>query len=153
MGSKHQLPACINAVYCHWLCWLDFWWTSEYGIPASLLIFQFPFLCVFRYYYIYHPRNAQRWIRKQNRLGQAMGFMDSDSDSGDSGANQDNDIDEKIFVNEVLSGLSLWMDRVFDGSVRKVRIDYWPEMSEWIICFVCLWGFFCSFCFVFTWIC
>ena len=87
-------------------------------------------VCALRYYYIYHPRNAQRWIRKQNRLGQAMGFMDSDSDSDNNLEHPDSEIDTKIFVNEVLSGLSLWMDRMFDGSVRKVRIDYWPEMSQ-----------------------
>ncbi|KAL8560636.1 hypothetical protein ACOMHN_062881 [Nucella lapillus] len=82
-----------------------------------------------KYYYIYHPRNAQRWMRKQNRLGQAMGFMDSDSESDEAADSQDKpETDEKIFLNEVLSGLNLWMDRVFDGSVRKVRIEYWPEM-------------------------
>ncbi|KAK7093775.1 dnaJ homolog subfamily C member 16-like [Littorina saxatilis] len=85
-----------------------------------------------KYYYMYHPRNAQKWIRKQNQVGQAMGFMDSDSDSGNEATkNEQSDrMDERIFVNEVLSGLSLWMDRIFDGSVKKVRIDYWPEMAQ-----------------------
>ncbi|XP_076451608.1 dnaJ homolog subfamily C member 16-like [Babylonia areolata] len=83
-----------------------------------------------KYYYIYHPRNAQRWMRKHSRVGQAMGFMDSDSDSdGATEVTEKPETDEKIFLNEVLSGLSLWMDRVFDGSVRKVRLEYWPEMS------------------------
>lgn len=79
-----------------------------------------------KYYYIYHPRRAQKWIRSQNRMGQAMGFMDSDSDSDT--ANPPTETEDKLFVNELLSGLVLWMDRLFDGSVRKVRMDYWPEM-------------------------
>lgn len=85
-----------------------------------------------KYYYIYHPRNAQRWLKRQNRIGHAMGFMDSDSESEEE-ANLPADGAEsgdKLFVDEVLSGLALWMDRVFDGSVRKVRLDYWPEMSQ-----------------------
>lgn len=61
---------------------------------------------------------------------QAMGFMDSDSDSEPQNqAAADND--DKLFLNEVLSGLSLWMDRVFDGSVRKIRLNEWPEMAPW----------------------
>lgn len=57
-----------------------------------------------------------------------MGFMDSDSDSEPQNqAAADND--DKLFLNEVLSGLSLWMDRVFDGSVRKIRLNEWPEMA------------------------
>ncbi|PVD36895.1 hypothetical protein C0Q70_03886 [Pomacea canaliculata] len=81
-----------------------------------------------KYYYIYHPRRAQKWIRAQNKIVQAMGFMDSDSDSEPQNqAAADND--DKLFLNEVLSGLSLWMDRVFDGSVRKIRLNEWPEMA------------------------
>ena len=57
-----------------------------------------------------------------------MGFVDSDSDSDDAGVSGFAEVDEKIFLNEVLSGLPLWMDRVFDGSVRKFRIECWPEM-------------------------
>nr|KAG5695354.1 hypothetical protein BaRGS_006578 [Batillaria attramentaria] len=81
-----------------------------------------------KYYYIYHPRRAQKWICSQSRsVGQAMGFMDSDSDS-DTEAHREAENDDVLFVNELLSGLPIWMDRVFDGSVRKVRLDYWPEM-------------------------
>ena len=72
-----------------------------------------------------------------------MGFMESDSDSdldippanrgaGDGNGGGEGEVKEedyKIFLNETLSGLSLWMDRVFDGSVRKIRLEYWPEME------------------------
>jgi hypothetical protein len=76
-----------------------------------------------------------------------MGFMESDSESDveENGiippyAKGEKDVggggeslreeEEKVFINEVLSGLSMWMDRVFDGSVKKIRLDYWPEMSQ-----------------------
>lgn len=62
-----------------------------------------------------------------------MGFMDSDSESDDDKKMKEHILDgadtDRIFMNEVLSGLAMWMDRIFDGSVRKVRIGYWPEMS------------------------
>ncbi|GFN76092.1 Dnaj-like protein subfamily c member 16 [Plakobranchus ocellatus] len=83
-----------------------------------------------KYYYIYHPKRARRWMRKEHgqNITKAVGFGDSDSDSsGGEGRAREEDV---LFEDELLNGLSLWMDRVFDGSVKKVRLGYWPEMSK-----------------------
>ena len=81
-------------------------------------------------YYIYHPRTARRWMRKQHggTILKAVGFGDSDSESDDD--DQSNREENVLFEHELLSGLSIWMDRVFDGSVKKVRLPYWPQMAS-----------------------
>ncbi|KAK3785651.1 hypothetical protein RRG08_023906 [Elysia crispata] len=83
-----------------------------------------------KYYYIYHPKRARRWMRKQhgNNITKAVGFGDSDSESSD---NEGRVREENVmFEEELLTGLPIWMDRLFDGSVKKVRLSYWPEMSK-----------------------
>lgn len=61
-------------------------------------------------------------------ITKAIGFGDSDSNSSeDEGKSREENV---LFEDEILSGLSIWMDRVFDGSVKKVRLNYWPEMSK-----------------------
>ena len=69
-------------------------------------------------------------MRKQhgNSITKAVGFGNSDSDSSDSeGRAREENV---MFEEELLQGLPIWMDRVFDGSVKKVRLNYWPEMSK-----------------------
>ncbi|XP_005101904.2 dnaJ homolog subfamily C member 16 [Aplysia californica] len=80
-------------------------------------------------YYIYHPKRARRWMRKEHgkNITKAVGFGDSDSDSASDGGTREENV---LFEEELLAGLSIWMDRVFDGSVKKVRLPYWPEMSK-----------------------
>ncbi|BFZ23270.1 hypothetical protein BsWGS_26309 [Bradybaena similaris] len=83
-----------------------------------------------KYYYIYHPKRARKWIRHQRgrNVTKAVGFGDSDTDSSEGeGKSREENV---IFEDELLTGLSIWMDRVFDGTVKKVRLQYWPEMSK-----------------------
>ncbi|XP_055863327.1 dnaJ homolog subfamily C member 16-like [Biomphalaria glabrata] len=83
-----------------------------------------------KYYYIYHPKRARRWMRHEHgsAITKAVGFGDSDSSSSE---DEGKSMEEKvIFEEETLAGLNIWMDRVFDGSVKKVRLNYWPEMSK-----------------------
>lgn len=35
----------------------------------------------------------------------------------------------KLFHSDILSGLPNWLDRVFDGSLPRIRVDSWPKMS------------------------
>lgn len=61
-------------------------------------------------------------------MTKAVGFGDSDTDSSEEeGKSREENV---IFEDELLTGLSIWMDRVFDGTVKKVRLQYWPEMSK-----------------------
>lgn len=32
-----------------------------------------------------------------------------------------------IFQDQLLDGLQLWMDRLFEGSTYRYHINYWPE--------------------------
>ncbi|XP_046332432.2 dnaJ homolog subfamily C member 16-like [Haliotis rufescens] len=76
-----------------------------------------------KYYYIFHPKKARQWMKEHNNLSRAIGFLDDDSDS-------DKEQDNMDFSKKYLSGLAMWMDRIFDGSAVKVRLDYWPEMCS-----------------------
>lgn len=73
------------------------------------------------YYYIYHPKPARKWIRHSNKVSRAIGFVESDD--------SDSDDDGSVPIDQLLKGLTAWTDRVFDGSVPKVRIQCWPEMA------------------------
>jgi DnaJ family protein C protein 16 len=83
-----------------------------------------------KYFYVYQPKRARKWIRKTDNVTQAIGFFDTDEES----ANEGDEEDEKskvLFVDELLTGLTFWMDKVFDGSVTKIRITNWTtEMSS-----------------------
>lgn len=75
------------------------------------------------YYYIYHPKPARKWIRHSNKVSSAVGFVDTDdSDDNDDGS-------QHRSIDELLKGLMDWTDRVFDGTVPKIRIPCWPEMA------------------------
>lgn len=76
-----------------------------------------------KYYYIYQPKKARKWIRQNNKnVPSAIGMFDSDE-------NSDSDQDSRvILVEELLDGLLDWFDKVFDGSQRKIRITAWPDL-------------------------
>ncbi|KAL4220901.1 DnaJ molecular chaperone y domain [Mactra antiquata] len=77
-----------------------------------------------KYYYIYSAKRARQFIRKRNNVSEALGLHDLDEHS-----DEEDEIKNYFFLDEVLDGLSLWMDKIFDGSIRKVRISKWPEMK------------------------
>lgn len=74
-----------------------------------------------QYYYIYHAKSARKWMRQVN-TGRTVGMFDSDSDSDDTQPHH-------ILVEELLDGLDSWMDEIFDGLVRKIRVPYWPDLN------------------------
>lgn len=52
--------------------------------------------------------------------------MDSDSD-GSSGVSES---DASILLEEnLLDGLSNWLDRLFEGSTHRYYINYWPDFT------------------------
>ena len=58
-----------------------------------------------------------------------MGF-DNDSDSEDEvnvGLRRRLLDNEPITPEELLDGLPLWLDRLFEGSTQRYYISYWPE--------------------------
>ena len=79
-----------------------------------------------KYYYIYSAKRARQFIRERNNVSEALGLDDVDEIS-------DNEADDTMrdffFLSELLDGLAIWMDKIFDGSMKRVRIDKWPEMK------------------------
>ncbi len=69
-----------------------------------------------------------------------MGF---DSDMEEDGSNSETDIEQAkpglnpgmmdspdhlpIFEDQLLDGLQMWLDRLFEGSTYRYHINYWPE--------------------------
>ena len=58
----------------------------------------------------------------------SAGWDSNSSSSEDEGKSREEKV---IFEDEFLSGLFILMDRVFDGTVKKVRLNYWPEMANY----------------------
>lgn len=85
-------------------------------------------------YSILFSRNfLQRLIKLTRELsgnhdpeaGAFLGMNENNSDSDEYGASE---IDEKILLEEnLLDGLSNWLDRLFEGSTHRYYINYWPD--------------------------
>lgn len=59
--------------------------------------------------------------------GAFLGMSEANnSDSDEYGAGSE--LDEKILLEEnLLDGLSNWLDRLFEGSTHRYYINYWPD--------------------------
>ncbi|KAK3104728.1 hypothetical protein FSP39_008781 [Pinctada imbricata] len=80
-----------------------------------------------KYYYMYQPKKARRWVKQTTgALTDAFGFMYTDSSSSEE---EDDPNAKKILMEELLDGLNNWLDRVFDGSGRKIRLKCWPDIN------------------------
>lgn len=62
--------------------------------------------------------------------GAFLGMMNgNDSDSDEYGGGSE--LDEKILLEEnLLDGLSNWLDRLFEGSTHRYYINYWPDFPQ-----------------------
>ena len=78
-----------------------------------------------KYYCIYHAQQ-ERAAQQLSESGQFMGFEDEESDLDDDLQNPEA---EKLFQGDLLNGLGLWMDRLCEGSLRRFRVQYWPEIK------------------------
>lgn len=53
-------------------------------------------------------------------------FLNDDSD--DDSQSDQNDLGAKILLEEnLLDGLSNWLDRLFEGSTHRYFINFWPD--------------------------
>jgi DnaJ family protein C protein 16 len=77
-----------------------------------------------KYYYIYSAKKARQFIRHRNNVSEALGLHDLDEKS-----DEEDDIKDYFFLDEVLDGLTIWLDKIFDGSIKRIRITNWPEMT------------------------
>jgi DnaJ homolog subfamily C member 16 len=57
--------------------------------------------------------------------GSFLGFEESDGSS-----DQNDVLNSKILLEEnLLDGLSNWLDRLFEGSTHRYFINYWPDFA------------------------
>ena len=84
-----------------------------------------------KYYYIYSVRKGREFIRRRNNVSKALGLDDLDEKSDEDEVKDAKKVeDDYYFVEELLDGLHLWLDKVFDGSIKRIRITEWPEMTD-----------------------
>lgn len=62
-------------------------------------------------------------------MSSALGFDDLEERSDDE-AVEEKEEDDYYFVGELLDGLTLWLDKIFDGTLKRIRITQWPEMTD-----------------------
>ncbi|KAJ8320887.1 hypothetical protein KUTeg_002474 [Tegillarca granosa] len=77
-----------------------------------------------KYYYIYHAKKVRKWMRNSNKVTHAIGFVETDEESS-----EEEDLTKGVSTEKLLDGLLAWLDRVFDGSLKKIRVPFWPEMT------------------------
>ena len=88
---------------------------------------------------MYHAKHPEGQ-RKSSEGGSFLGF-DEDSDDEDLKNDPemnlrqrlvDNDTNKEkpIHQEELLDGLPLWLDRLFEGSTMRYYINFWPEFPE-----------------------
>ena len=83
---------------------------------------------------MYHAKHPEGQRRSE---GSFLGF---EEDSDDEDLNNDPEmnlrqrlVDSKekpIHQEELLDGLPLWLDRLFEGSTMRYYINFWPEFPE-----------------------
>ncbi|KFD54915.1 hypothetical protein M513_04097 [Trichuris suis] len=95
-----------------------------------------------QYYCIYHPkyRSSLKGYRqsknrdKQTRYFRSMGIGSDETDTSEEERLEERHLDEvqkkKSFkVEELLEGLPNWLDRLFDGNVKRFHISEWPPVK------------------------
>lgn len=89
-------------------------------------------------YHAKHPethRGAKRMMKMQRHLSSNMGgaadpetgsFLTYDDDDSDC-----SDVSEPAILLEenLLDGLSNWLDRLFEGTTHRYYINYWPDFT------------------------
>lgn len=78
---------------------------------------------------IQRMRKMTRHLSTSSTDPEAGAFLGMDSDSDDSETHT-NEVDENILLEEnLLDGLSNWLDRVFEGTTHRYYINYWPDFT------------------------
>jgi len=107
-------------------------------------------------YHAKHPEGSRRKLYTANNGAAAGAFMGFDSELEDSGSDGERDVEGAvggatggpgnlgrqpggvpllsdphdhlpIFEDQLLDGLQMWLDRLFEGSTYRYHINYWPE--------------------------
>ena len=73
-------------------------------------------------------------IEKGTNLGFGSSF-DSESESDDNGNNCNLDefspkSTDVLLENELLKGLPIWLDKLFEGTTQRYFVNYWPEFTR-----------------------
>lgn len=59
---------------------------------------------------------------------EAGAFLGLESeDSSDAGVDAPDDMSKILLEENLLDGLSNWLDRLFEGSTHRYFINYWPD--------------------------
>ena len=78
-------------------------------------------------YHAKHPEGQRRGG------GSFLGFDDDETDEENEDPEMNlrqrliNDANKPIRQDELLDGLPLWLDRLFEGSTQRYYINFWPE--------------------------
>ncbi|KAK9890896.1 hypothetical protein WA026_012238 [Henosepilachna vigintioctopunctata] len=83
-----------------------------------------------KYFCMFHAKHAERKCRKAN--SNSVSKSSTDLESGAFiGFESSSESDEEVLLEEnLLDGLSNWLDRLFEGTTRRYHFNYWPDFPN-----------------------
>ncbi|KAL7306855.1 hypothetical protein TKK_0001016 [Trichogramma kaykai] len=88
-----------------------------------------------KYFCMYHAKHPESKKGKGNKRMERMTKRlahPNDAESGafigfDSSSDSDCETQEILFTENLLEGLPMWLDRLFEGSTQRYYVNYWPD--------------------------
>ncbi|XP_012282592.1 dnaJ homolog subfamily C member 16 [Orussus abietinus] len=95
-----------------------------------------------KYFCMYHAKhpecNKGKGSKQIERLAKRLSRRSDDAEAGafigfdsssDSELSQDEGENDVLYHENLLDGLSMWLDRLFEGSTHRYYINYWPDFT------------------------
>ncbi|XP_064641838.1 dnaJ homolog subfamily C member 16-like [Lineus longissimus] len=80
-----------------------------------------------KYFCMYHAKHQAR--KRKKAQGPLSGFIGMDeTDSEDDGFSVLHEPEVTLFEEDLLLGLGDWFDRLYEGSLQRLRVDEWPVL-------------------------
>lgn len=92
-----------------------------------------------KYFSIYHAsanlsQRHHRHNQQASSFGDFLGFDEADAADWETEEDDDNDNadkhDTKLLDSMLLNGLPMWLDRLCEGSLTRLRLSEWPAMVD-----------------------
>ena len=86
------------------------------------------------YFSIYHAHEEQQRAKRlaksrAQRSGDFIGLDDSNSEEMEEEEEESRE-EQVLFIADLLAGLNMWMEKLCEGVIARLRVESWPPMGE-----------------------